>query len=189
MPLVRINRIVIDLLWCAEGLAAVCAARKHHISCVSPGRNHTGQHVNVIVSRTTGAINRQETLPGQSVWIDSPATEVAAHVDSGASVKSWRLAPDLRIARALAKECAESFPTDKQVAIGVHVERSVYRRVRNTNRRLPGDPAVGGTLKFHAAAATVNAVVCLVLEAMPGAVGLIDGEPLLVASAPASLAR
>jgi hypothetical protein len=43
-------------------------------------------------------------------------------------------------------------------------------------------------LKFHAAAVAVNAVVCLVLETMPQAVGLIDGEPFLVAAASASLA-
>src|SRR6266852_4230416 len=122
-------------------------------------------------------------MPVKYYSIYSATNYAATHVDGGASTKSWRLAPDLRIARALAKECAESFAADKQVAIGVYVEGSVYRRVRNSNRRLPGDPAVGGTLKLHAAAATVNAVVCLVLEAMPRAVGLIDGEPFLVAAA------
>src|SRR6266853_892484 len=48
---------------------------------------------------------------------------------------------------------------------------------------------VGGALEFHTAAAAVNTVVGLVLESMPRTVGLIDGEPLLVASAAASFAR
>src|ERR1700730_15994347 len=121
--------------------------------------------------------------------MDSPATELATQVNGRASVKSWCLAPDLGIARALAKKPTVSFAADKQVAVSVHVELSVYRRIRNINRRLPGDPAVCGTLKLHAAAATVNAVVCLVLEAMARAVGLIDSEPLLVATTSASLAR
>ncbi len=94
----------------------------------------------------------------------------------------------MRIARALAVK-GVTFATDKDVAIGVHIEASVYRRVRDTSRRLPGDAAVGGTLKLHAAPVTVNAVVYLVLEAMPRAVGLIDGEPLLVAASSASLTR
>ena len=55
--------------------------------------------------------------------------------------------------------------------------------------RLPGDAAVDGTLELHAAAAAVNAVVCLVLEPVPRAVGLIDREPLLIAASGASLAR
>jgi hypothetical protein len=42
-------------------------------------------------------------------------------------------------------------------------------------------------LELHAAAATVNAVVGLVLKAMSRAVGFIDGEPLLVAAAGASI--
>src|SRR5206468_2235568 len=140
-------------------------------------------HVNVVVRRSTGAIDGEEYHSIQPCWIDPSATEEATHVNGSASVKSWRLAPDLRIARAHAKEAAGSFPADKQVAICIHVERSVYRRVRNNNRRLPGDTAVDGTLELHPAAATVNAVVCLVLEPVSRAVRLIDREPLLVAAA------
>ena len=44
-------------------------------------------------------------------------------------------------------------------------------------------------MEFHAAAATVDPVVYLVLEAVTGAVGLIDSEPLFVASTPASVSR
>ena len=127
VPLARVDGIVVDPERRAKGLPVIGAAHKHHVGRVSPGRHHAGQHVNVIVSRAAGAINRQEQLSIQSCWIDSPATDVATHVDGGASVKSWRLARDLCIARALAKELAESFAADKQVAIGVYVQRSVYR--------------------------------------------------------------
>ena len=81
-----------------------------------------------------------------------------------------------------------SFAADKDVAVGVHVQGSVYRRVWNTNRRLPGDAAIGGPLKLHAAAAAVNAVISLILKSMSRPVGLVDREPLLVASASAVLA-
>ena len=57
----------------------------------------------------------------------------------------------------------------------------------NNDRILPCDPTVGGALEFHTAAAAVNTVVGLVLESMPRTVGLIDGKPLLVATAAASV--
>ena len=92
------------------------------------------------------------------------------------------LIAELRIARAHTIKRAESFAADKEVAIGVHVECSICGRVRNNDGSLPGDPAVGGALELHAAAATVNAVAGLILKSVSWAVGLIDGEPLLVAS-------
>src|SRR4029450_6512197 len=82
-----------------------------------------------------------------------------------------------------------AFSADKKVAIGVHIECPIYRPIRNIDRRLPGDPTVGGALELHAPAVTVNAVVCLVLEAVSRAAGLIDSKPLLIAAAAASLAR
>jgi hypothetical protein len=60
VPLARVNRIVIDLVRRAEGQPAVRAAHKHYVSRASPGRHHAGQHVNVVVSRTSGTIDRQE---------------------------------------------------------------------------------------------------------------------------------
>ncbi|PYL67692.1 MAG: hypothetical protein DMF28_08555 [Verrucomicrobia bacterium] len=108
---------------------------------------------------------------------------MATHVHGGASIKSWRLAPDLRIARALAVKRRVPLAPDKQVAVRVHIERSVHRPIGNVNWTLPGDAAVGGALEFHATAAAVNAVVGLVLETMARAVSLINGEPFLVAAA------
>src|SRR5438874_998537 len=167
MPFAGIDRIVIDPLRCAEACPAIGAAGEHHVGRATSGRHHTGQHIDVVDSRTTGAINRQEQLSVQSCWVDSPTTDGATHVDWSDLIKNRRLAPDLRIARALAIKRGASAPaTDKKVAVGGHIERSIYRPVRNIDRRLPGCPAVGGALEFHAAAATVNTVVCLVLEAV-----------------------
>ena len=60
VPLAGINRIVIDLDRRAKRCSVVRTARKHHVGCVSPRRYHAGQHVNIVVSRATGTINRQE---------------------------------------------------------------------------------------------------------------------------------
>ena len=59
MPLIR-KAVVINPVRRAEGEPAVGAAHKHHVGRRSPGRHYAGQHVNVVVSRATGAINRQE---------------------------------------------------------------------------------------------------------------------------------
>ena len=39
-----------------------------------------------------------------------------------------------------------AFATDKEIAVRVHVERPVHGPGWNTDRSLPGDPAVGGAL-------------------------------------------
>src|SRR5438445_12267782 len=98
VPLARVDGIVVDPERRAKGLPVIGAAHKHHVGRASPGRHHAGQHVNVIVRGRAGSVNSQEQLSIESCWIDSPATEVATHVDWGYSVKSWCLAPDLRIA-------------------------------------------------------------------------------------------
>ena len=51
----------------------------------------------------------------------------------------------------------------------------------NSDASLPGDPAICGTAELTAAAAS-RGVPILVLEAVPGAVGLIYGKPLLIAA-------
>src|SRR5438874_2370395 len=158
MPLAGINRVVIDSTRRAKGYPAVRAAHKHHVGCASTGRHHAGQHVNVVVSGSTGTIDGQEYHSIQTCWIDSPATDEPTHVDSGASVEGWRLAPNLGIARTNAVKAAP-FSADKEIAVGVHIERSVHRPVRNNDRILPRNPAISGALEFHAAAATIDTVV------------------------------
>src|SRR5207247_4899938 len=99
MPLAGINRVVIDLMRRAEGLPAVGAAREHHVGRASPGRLHTCQHINVVVSRAAGAINRQEGLSCKSARIYCPTkNQAAAEINRGNSVKSWCLPAKLRIA-------------------------------------------------------------------------------------------
>ena len=48
---------------------------------------------------------------------------------------------------------------DKKVAVGGHVERAPYGRIRNIEWTLPGDPTICGAFELHAAAATVNTVL------------------------------
>ena len=51
MPLVR-QAIVIDPVRRTESQSPVRAADKHDVGSASAGRFHTGEHVNVVVSRT-----------------------------------------------------------------------------------------------------------------------------------------
>src|SRR5213592_679818 len=105
MPLGGVDTIVIDPVRRAEGQSTVCAARKHHVGCVSPGRLHTGQHVNVVVSCAAGVVNRKEQLPTKSYSIYPALNDAATEVNSGVPVKSRCLASDLCVARANAAKC------------------------------------------------------------------------------------
>ena len=185
MPLARVNRIVIDLKRRAKGQSAVGAACEHYIGRAASGRHYAGQHVNVIVSRATGTIDRQEQHSIQTCGIYPPTRQVAAHVDVlGYLVKARCLVPDLRIARANAGKAVQGAPfsADKEIAVRVHIERPVCRPGWNNDRGLPGDPAVGRALELDAAAATISSVARLILESVPRTAGLIDGKPLLVAT-------
>jgi hypothetical protein len=95
-----INRIIIDPMRRAKGHPAVCAPHKHHIrSGVEAGWLYTRHHVNVIVSRTTRTVHRQEQLPFKSPWIYGVAEiQAAAQVDLGDLVKRWRNARVLCVA-------------------------------------------------------------------------------------------
>ncbi len=182
MPLIR-KAIVIDPLRCAEGQSPVGAARKHHVGCRSPGRLDTGQHIDVVVSYAAGVVDRQEHLPTKSYAIYPTLNDGATEANSGVSVKSRCLPSNLRVARTLAaKRRAPAPTTNKKVAVRIYIERSIYRRIGNNDRRLPGDTAVSGALKYRAAVIAIGVVISLVLKAMSRAVGLIDSEPLLVAS-------
>lgn len=97
MPLIR-EAIVIDPEWRAEGQSPVGAARKHHVGCIPPGGLHAAQHVNVVISGTAGAVNRKEHLPTESSGIYPARNEAATEANSGVSVKSRCLAPNLRVA-------------------------------------------------------------------------------------------
>src|SRR5207253_7157243 len=158
-------------------------AHNNYVRCAAPWRHDASQHVNVVVSRTTGAINRQEQLPVQSCRIDAAAAEDATHVDRGNLVKNRRLVPDLRIARADAVKhiVKVAFAAKKEISIRGHVQGSQIGRVRNSDGSLPGDPAISGSAELAAAAAS-SRVPRLILEPVPRAASLIDGKPLLIAS-------
>src|SRR6266446_1462700 len=184
-----INWVVVDPVRCAKGESTVRAAHEHHVSpVVGAGRQDAGKHVNVVVSAAARTIHRQEYLSCKSSWIDRCAElYAAAEVDRSNLVKSWRDASVLCVARANAVKLAPKIPTaDKEIAVGVHVERPPYGRVGNIDRTHPGDAAVGGTAELPAAASG-GCAPSLVLESVTDAVGLIDGEPLLVTSSRGSV--
>ena len=94
MPFAVINRVVIDPLRRTEGQSAVRAAREHYVGAGGKAEwLHTGQHVNVVVSRAAGTIHRQEQLPRKSLWIDRVGEiQIAAQVDLNDLVKRRRYA-------------------------------------------------------------------------------------------------
>ena len=99
MPLAGVHGIVVDANWRTKADSAIGAARKHHVGPTTAKRLHAGQHVNVVVSRAAGTINRQETHSGKPTWIDCSAKkEVAIQIHRGRPIKSWSLAPVLRVA-------------------------------------------------------------------------------------------
>src|SRR6266404_3780618 len=138
MPLARVNRVVINLVGCAEGQSVVGAAREHHVGGAASWRHYARQHVNVVVSSAAGAINRQKQLAFQSGWIDSPTAKHATHVDWRYLVERWRLISDLRIARTNAvKDIVKiAFAADEEMPIRGHVESSRISRERNSDRSL-----------------------------------------------------
>src|SRR4029077_4924682 len=127
MPLIC-QAIVIDPLRCTEGQSTICAAHEHHVGCRSTRRLHTAQHVNIVVSPTVGAVNREEDLASQAFGINrARIQQTATKVNSGVSVKRGCLACNLRVARAqAAKSCASGPTTDKNVAVGVYIKGPVY---------------------------------------------------------------
>lgn len=145
VPLVRIDWIVVNPLWPAKALAAVGAAGEHHVCSATAERLHAGQHVNIVGRRATRPVDRQETLPSESTRINPAAkNQAAAQVHLSALIKRWCDARVLRVAGANAPERAAKVgrAADKEVAVGGHVECSPYRRIRDTEWTLPGEPAV-----------------------------------------------
>ena len=124
-------------------------------------------------------VQREKTLPIQSSRIDTPATEIATHVKRGYLIKSWCLAADLSIARSSAIKDA-ALPTDVEIAVAIHIERSENGLVRDVNGRFPFHSGIGRTIEE--AARTVGLIECLVLKVMPRAAGLINREPLFLSS-------
>src|SRR6516164_5638629 len=89
-------------------------------------------------------IDRQEQLTVETCGIYHAAGEETAHINRGNLIKNRRLIPKLRVARANAvKNIVEvAFPAKKEISIRCDVQRSEFSQVRNSDRRLPGDPAI-----------------------------------------------
>src|SRR5947207_15352303 len=113
MPLTMVDGIVIDSVRCAEASSAVGAAHEHHVrSAGSASWLHTCQHVNVIVCRGPGTVDRQQYLPRQPFWIYQPARNyVAAEVACSNMIKSSNDCPVLCATRPNARQQDPPVPT------------------------------------------------------------------------------
>src|SRR6266571_1898047 len=181
MPFVG-GGIIVDANGRTEARAAVGAARNHHIGAVAvAGRSHAAQHVDVVVGCAARAVNCQEYLAYEASWVDRPTNHAASHVHRRNLVKRRRLVSNLRIRRANTPEATSAISAaNEEIAVSSNVECSPPGRVRETQRRLPGDPAIGGAVEQPASAGRGRAP-SLVLKAVPRSVRLIYGKPFLVA--------
>ena len=165
-------------------MSTVGAAGEHDVGAAATRRLCARDHVNVVVGRATGTVNRQKDLPTQAAGIYRAAVDqAAAHVNGCDLVKARRLGSVSRVGRSNAPKAAATIPTaNVEVAVGGHVERSPLRSVRNINRSLPCGPTVGGTAK-SADVASEDWGPKLVLEAVAHAGRCsIEREPFLIAA-------
>lgn len=107
----------------AEGQPAVGTANEHDVGPAA-GRANAGHHVNVVVGRATGTVNRQEHLASQSARVDRATINgAAAHVDCSDLIKARRLIWVPRIGRANTPEAAPLVTTANiEVTVASHIE-------------------------------------------------------------------
>src|SRR5262249_58308027 len=120
MPLVRIHRIIVDSMRSTKSCTAISAAGEHYVRAISPERTNAGYHVNVIVSRSTRAVDRNENLARETAWIDSASkNQATTHIDCCDLVKCRRNSRVLRVTRPNAPKAATRIPaTDEKISIG-----------------------------------------------------------------------
>ena len=184
MPLVG-GSIAINANGGAEARAAVSAAREHHVCAGAVAwRSNTAQHVNVVVRRAAGTVHCHENLRCQSSWIYIPAGTHTPQIHLSDLFKGWRLIAKLRVTGADApkSDINQILSADEQIAVGIHVSRSMYHSMGNVDRRLPVHAAVCGTTKFAGGARKVGRPE-LVMKPVTWPASLINCKPLLVASA------
>src|SRR5262249_40901874 len=127
VPLVMVDRIVIDPNRCAKGLAAIGAAGEHYVGPVAgTERDYTRQHVNVIIC--PGGVHGDECLSTKSYSIYAALNEVTAQINLSDNIKSRCLVSVLCIAGAKAPKRTPS-SADKKNAVDVHVERTRINRI------------------------------------------------------------
>jgi len=175
--------IVIDANRCAEGESAVGAPREHYLRGALAIRQHTGQHVNIVVCRRPGTVYRDECLAAKSYAIDSALKKTAAQIYLRALIKRWCHAWVLRIAGANAPERAAEVgcTANKKVAVTSHVECPPYRSIRDVKRALPRGSPINRTAEL-ATVASGSGAPGLILEPVSRTVGLIDREPFFIAA-------
>ena len=184
MPFVC-GRIVIDFHWRGKGRTAICAARDHHVCAVAVAwRPNTAHHVDIVVRRSTRAVHCQKDLRCQPSRIYIPASAHPTQIDLSDLLEDWRLATNLRVAGANAPKLGadQILSTYEQIAVGIHVRRSMYDTMGNIDRTLPAHAAIRGTAKF-AGRAGKGLRPKLVLKPVTWAVRPINRKPLLIASA------
>src|SRR5438874_6464270 len=189
MPLVWIDRIIVNPLRCTESGPSIGAARKHHVR--SAARADACYHVNVIIGGTAGAVDSKENLAGEPAWIHRAAkNQVAAHINRRDLVKSRRDTGVLCVGRPNAPEAAARIPaTDKKVAIARHIERSPLRRVGNADRSLPRCSAISRTTESSELASGEFGPKLVLKTVTHAGRGPVYSEPFLVAAMGASVGR
>lgn len=148
VPLVLVDRVVVDPNRCAKRLSVVSATGEHHIGAVAGTEWFDACHyINVIISRTAGPVHCYERLPTKSYTIYAALDEIATQVDRSNTVESWCDPRVLCVGRANAVKRAPA-SGKKEVAVCVHVHRAGIGRVGNIYRTLPGYAAVNRAVEL-----------------------------------------
>ena len=183
MPLAGIDWIVVDSNRRAEAGTAVGAAREHDVGAAA-GRANAGHHVNVVVRWPPRTIHSDEYLTGKPAGIHrATVNQAAAHIDCSDLVECGRDIRILRVRRSeTPKRAATIAPTNKEVTVGSHVERSPLRGIRNTNRTLPYRPAIGRTAESPEVAGKYLGPKLILEPVTHAGRSFVDGEPFLIAA-------
>ncbi len=185
MPLVVIDRIVVDPPWRAEGLAAVAAAHEHHVGPdVEAKWLHTSQEIDIVICTRAGAVHCDKQLTDYSFRIDLAGDDVASQINRSGEVErgGHPALPGVGRANAPNLSVIRIYPGEKKIAIRIHIECAPLGRAGNIDRIDPGEAAIGGTAELPGTVVIAGLAPALVLESVSAAGGVIDREPLLVPS-------
>jgi hypothetical protein len=73
MPLVGVDRIIVNPMRCTEGGPSIGTAREHDVCAIAAERADAGYHVNVAAGRAAGTVNSKEDLAGEPAWVHRAA--------------------------------------------------------------------------------------------------------------------
>src|SRR5438270_4660976 len=146
MPFAVVDQIVVDPVRSVEGRSVIRAANEHDIA---PGGgtagDYAGQHVDIVVRRTPGAIRRYKNLTYQPFGIDKlAALNNATQVHRRNPVEGRSYGGVARITGAKRPDLAIAVDSaDKQVAVRIHIRCAPDRRIGKKDRVHPGGSTVG----------------------------------------------